>query len=105
MRGNSTWIIPAFDSEKTEHALGQHPLLANKKKVSEAARKLGIPYTLVYANSFAGYFAGNLGQLSPLENDEVNLFGTGDVKGEPGRHHFQLQFKGIHWLEPSVPVT
>jgi hypothetical protein len=80
--------------------LGQQPLLANKKKVVEAARKLGIPYTLVYANSFAGYFAGNLGQLAPLENDEVKLFETGDVKGESGRHRLQLQLKGFSGRSP-----
>lgn len=84
-----TLIVPDFmnvysppSSKKTTDALGGvHPLFALKEPTAEAAKKSGIPYTFIWANLFGGYSEPALGRHLPMQNDEIDVFGT-DSKSE-----------------------
>ncbi|GAQ78715.1 NAD(P)-binding Rossmann-fold superfamily protein [Klebsormidium nitens] len=84
--GTITRILPSEfgldPSEKTIQAFGELATLWNvKKAVLPALRASGIPYTIVWANAFAGYALPGLGALGPPVENEVTVFGSGDVKG------------------------
>jgi len=54
-----------------------------KMEVRKAIEEAKIPFTYISANCFAGYFVGNLSQLSSLTppKDTIYLYGDGNVKG------------------------
>jgi hypothetical protein len=71
-----------FGSKKTIDELGGvHPRITAKEPTAEAAKKSGIPYTVIWANLFGAYAEMALGRQLPMQNDEIDDYGT-DKKSE-----------------------
>lgn len=73
-----------MDPAKMGHALEPGRVTFDEKMiVRKAIEEAQIPYTYVIANCFAGYFVGNLSQMTGLlpPKEDVFLYGDGNVKG------------------------
>ncbi|KMT11448.1 hypothetical protein BVRB_5g107720 [Beta vulgaris subsp. vulgaris] len=85
--GNVKRFFPSefgMDPAKMEDALEPGNITFKEKMiVRKAIQEAHIPHTYVIANCFAGYFAGNLSQMTTLlpPKDNVVLYGDGNVKG------------------------
>ncbi|KAF9587850.1 hypothetical protein IFM89_006104 [Coptis chinensis] len=85
--GNIKRFLPSefgMDPSRMGHALEPGRDAFDKKMlVRKAVEDAGIPFTYVSANCFAGYFVGNLSQLTGSfipPRDKVCLYGDGSVK-------------------------
>ncbi|GAQ79612.1 NAD(P)-binding Rossmann-fold superfamily protein [Klebsormidium nitens] len=64
-------------SKETIAAFGDvHPRFTLKEPTAEAANKSGIPYTFIWANLFGAYAEMALGRQMPMQNDEIDVYGT-----------------------------
>ncbi|KNA22290.1 hypothetical protein SOVF_035310 isoform A [Spinacia oleracea] len=84
--GNVKRFLPSefgMDPAKMGHALEPGRVTFDEKMiVRKAIEEAQIPYTYVIANCFAGYFVGNLSQMTGLlpPKEDVFLYGDGNVK-------------------------
>ncbi|KAL3738605.1 hypothetical protein ACJRO7_020046 [Eucalyptus globulus] len=84
--GNVKRFLPSefgMDPALMGHAIEPGRVTFDEKmKVRKAIEEAKIPFTYISANCFAGYFVGNLSQMSSLTppKDTVYLYGDGNVK-------------------------
>ncbi|KAF2322219.1 hypothetical protein GH714_008751 [Hevea brasiliensis] len=80
--GNIKRFVPSEFGNEVDRVSGLPPfeaVLANKRRIRRATKAAGVPYTFIFANSFAAYFIDYL--LRPHEKpDQLVVYGRGDAK-------------------------
>ena len=83
--GVARFIPSDFGLDPAAAGPGASALFDAKIAVQTSIKASGIPYTFVHANAFFSYWVFSLGDLSKLGGAlppaEVNVYGTGHVKG------------------------
>jgi hypothetical protein len=72
------------DAERTTVIPAVQAVFKPKAKIRTALRESGIPYTLINANNFTGYFLPTSVQegLEAPPRDKITILGDGNAKGK-----------------------
>ena len=81
--GVQRFLPSEFGIDTQQPEAGRCALVDWKRGVQAAVKASGVPYTMVYANGFASYWAASLGQIGLFAPPatSVRVFGDGDTPG------------------------